>query len=94
MRNTSLTCAFEELAVFLPSRDNEMDALEFRSFINRFLRGLPPTTRMMFLRRYWYGENVSEIAKALECSEEKVKSSLFRTRKKLREAMLKEGIYL
>jgi DNA-directed RNA polymerase specialized sigma24 family protein len=48
----------------------------------------------MFLRRYWYGEGVGEIAAALKCSEEKVKSALFRTRNKLREAMIKEEIYL
>ena len=94
MRNTGLTYAYEELELYLPSRDNETDAVEFRSFINRFLRGLPQTTRMMFLRRYWYGESIHELAKAFECSEEKVKSTLFRTRKKLRDAMIKEGIYL
>ena len=94
MRHTGLTLAYEELAIYLPSHEKETDAVEFRSFINRFLRGLPKTSRMMFIRRYWYGESVSEIANALECSEEKVKSTLFRTRKKLREAMMKEGIYL
>ena len=94
MRNTGMTLAFEELALYLPSREQETDAVEFKAFINRFLRGLPKASRMMFVRRYWYGESIAQIAKALECSEEKVKSSLFRTRKKLREAMLKEGIYL
>ena len=38
MRNTGLTLAYEELAVYLPSRKKETDAVEFRSFINRFLR--------------------------------------------------------
>ena len=94
MRHTGLTLAYEELALYLPSRDKETDAVEFRAFINPFLRGLPKSSRTMFIRRYWYGESVGEIARALGCSEEKVKSSLFRTRKKLRETMIKEGIYL
>ena len=94
MRHTGLTLAYEELELYLPSQGQETDSAEFRSFLNRFLRGLPKASRMMFIRRYWYGESVGEIAEALECSEEKVKSSLFRTRKKLREAMLKEEIYL
>ena len=94
IRNTGLSTAYEELEIYLPSRGNETDAVEFRSFINRFLCGLPKNTRMMFIRRYWYGESVGEIAGAFCCSEEKVKSSLFRTRKKLRDAMLKEEIYL
>ena len=94
MRSTNLTLAYEELAMYLPSSEKETDAIEFRAFINRFLRDLPKMPRMMFLRRYWYGESISELARAFECSEEKVKSSLFRTRNKLRAAMMKEGIYL
>ena len=46
----------------------------------------------MFLRRYWYGESVAEVAQALGCGEGKVKSSLFRSRKALREYLEKEGI--
>ena len=94
MRSTSLTLAYEELALYLPSQDRETDAVEFRSFLNGFLRSLPKPARVMFVRRYWYGEGISEIAAALKCSEEKVKSTLFRTRNKLREAMIKEEIYL
>ena len=78
MRNTGLTLAYEELEACLPSRNNETDTVVFRSFI----------------RRYWYGESVAEIAFVCGCGEEKVKSSLFRTRNKLREAMAKEEIYL
>ena len=94
MRNTGMTLAFEELALYLPSREQETDAVEFKSFINRFLRGLPKASRMMFVRRYWYGESIAQIADAFEYSEEKVKSTLFRTRNKLRQAMIKEGISL
>ena len=94
MRNTGLTLAYEELAMYLPSREDQSDGVEFKNFINNFLRGLPKVPRMMFVRRYWYGESIAQIAAAFECSEEKVKSSLFRTRNKLRQAMIKEGIYL
>ena len=94
MRHTGLTLAYEELALYLPSREQETDAVEFKTFINRFLRGLPKASRMMFVRRYWYGESITQVADAFECSEEKVKSTLFRTRNKLRQAMIKEGIYL
>ena len=94
MRNADLALAYEELEACLPSRNNEADAVEFRSFINRFLRGLAKEARVMFIRRYWYGESVAEIAFACGCGEEKVKSSLFRTRNKLHTAMVKEEIYL
>ena len=94
MRHSDLTLAYEELEMYLPSQEKEADAVEFRSFINRFLRSIPKNSRAMFIRRYWYGETVGEIARAFECSEEKVKSTLFRTRNKLRITMIKEGIYL
>ena len=94
MRHSNLTLAYEELAMYLPSRESDTDNAEFRTFINRFLQGLQKMPRMMFIRRYWYGESIAEIANAFECSEEKVKSCLFRTRNKLREAMIKEDIYL
>lgn len=94
MRKTSLAMAYEELEACLPSRNNETDAAEFRLFINQFLRKLPKEARIMFIRRYWYGESVAEIASACGCSEEKVKSSLFRTRNNLHTAMVKEEIYL
>ena len=94
MRHTGLTLAYEELAPYLPSYAQETDDADFRSFINRFLRNLPKATRTMFIRRYWYGESIAQIANAFECSEEKVKSTLFRTRNKMRHAMMKEDICL
>ena len=60
--------------------------------ISAFLRGLSREGRAIFLRRYWYGQSVAEIAGALGCGEGKVKSSLFRSRGALREYLEKEGI--
>ena len=65
---------------------------EFADFLNGFLEKLKPETRIFFVRRYWYGESIREIAQAFAVSEEKVKSSLFRTRRKFAEAVRKEGI--
>lgn len=48
--------------------------------------------RYIFLRRYWYGEDIAAIAKRLDCGESRVKSALFRTRKALRAFLEKEGI--
>lgn len=67
---------------------------ELAEALNAFLRGLSREGRAMFLRRYWYGESVAEIGRALHCGEGKVKSSLFRSRKALREYLEKEGIAL
>ena len=98
MRNSDLTTAFSELEPFLgeqeSSLENFADAQDFKDFINRFLRKQPKEARVFFVRRYWYGDSIKEIAAAYKVSEEKVKTSLFRTRNKLKSAMIKEGISL
>ena len=71
------------------SKDQEIAAV-----ISSFLRTQSAANRTIFLRRYWYGQSISDIAEALHCGEGKVKSSLFRTRAALRETLEKEGIAL
>ena len=94
MRSSALTVAYEELEACLPGQDTWMDSHVFSLFINSFLRSLPKEARIFFVRRYWYGESIREIAHSCRCGEEKVKTSLFRTRNKLRTAMVEEGISL
>ena len=73
-------------------RGRSVEDLELAELLNVFLRGLSREARAAFLRRYWYGESLAEIAGALGCGEGKVKSSLFRSRRALREYLEKEGI--
>jgi RNA polymerase sigma factor (sigma-70 family) len=95
-RSTALTDAFEELEGCICGDKDEperaAEAGEFRTFLNDFLRAQPRDARIYFIRRYWYGEGIGEIACSCHAGEEKVKSSLFRTRNRLREAMIKENI--
>lgn len=62
--------------------------------ISSFLRQLPEEQRIMFLRRYWYGDSLGDVAKRLGRSEGQVKSALFRVRKALRVCLEKEGVLL
>ena len=98
MRNSDLTTAFAELEPYLciqeDSTDTYLDEQQFKEFINRFLRKQPRDHRIFFVRKYWYGDSIKEIASECRVSEEKVKTSLFRTRNKLKSALLKEGISL
>lgn len=72
--------------------ENAILQKELSQRINSFLRELPEIERFIFLRRYWYYENVSEIAERYGLSYANVKTKLFRLRKKLIE-YLKEGEY-
>lgn len=87
--------ALDELAECLPAdtRDNDpTDDLLIKEVLDRFVRGLSPTARQIFVRRYWHFESVAEIAAILGMSENYVSVTLMRTRKKLKTVLQKEGI--
>lgn len=89
--------ALEELSGCVSGRDDPELAVEVREVaaaINRFLGTLPEKHRVIFMRRYWHMASVAEIAKAYQITEGQVTSSLFRSRKKLKAALEKEGIAL
>ena len=62
--------------------------------IDTFLRNIKKNDRMIFVRRYWFGDPISDICRSFGFSEAKVKSSLHRTREKLAEELKKEGVYI
>ncbi|MBP5579987.1 MAG: sigma-70 family RNA polymerase sigma factor, partial [Ruminococcus sp.] len=47
--------------------------------------------RKVFVRRYWYGDSLAQIAGYYGMNEKTVATYLFRTRTKLREYLKKEG---
>jgi RNA polymerase sigma-70 factor (ECF subfamily) len=60
--------------------------------INGFLAKTDKTARVAFVLRYFHGESISDICKRFNMREGKVKSMLFRLRKRLRVHLEKEGI--
>ena len=64
------------------------------SCLNRFLAGLKPEARKLFLGRYWYLRSIRELAGDFGLRESKVKMSLLRSREKLKAHLEQEGINL
>lgn len=58
------------------------------------LRALDEEKRNLFLRRYWYLDSISDLARRFAMSESKVKTTLFRCRAQLRAHLEKEGYTL
>lgn len=86
-----------ELEECLPSAANveeEVEGKETSEAIDRFLYSVEEESRNVFIRRYFYVDSIKEIADRFEISESKVKSQLFRMRKRLKEHLEKEGIVL
>ena len=87
----------EELLECVPARRSTEEAVEEAELartINRFLHTLPERECNVFLRRYWFVEEYSEIAKRYQMNLNTVKTSLFRTRQKLKSYLEQEGIVL
>ena len=72
--------------------EREFDPEGLGTLLSAFLRTETKDNRTIFVRRYLMEESVSEVAEALGFSESKVKSSLLRTRGKLKEYLEKEGV--
>ncbi len=86
--------ALSELEECVPSGGDPADELALRELLDRFLASLSDDARVIFLRRYWYMLSVEEVARGMGASRSKVKSSLMRSREKLRAMLEKEGIAL
>ena len=68
-------------------------ATELKEAINRFAEQLPERECDLFVRRYFFAEEISSIARRYQMTENNVTVSLSRIRKKLRK-YLKEGEYI
>ena len=89
-----ISLALEELEECVSGKENVEDEIERREFqekLKAFLMTLPQTERQIFVSRYWYLKNISDISRQFCFSESKTKSMLHRTRKKLRVMLKKEG---
>ena len=89
-----LPLLLEELESCLPHAPSAAQAAEdaeLERAVDRFLHTLPERECNLFLRRYWYAEPLSEIAARYGLRLNTVKTSLFRSRNKLRAHLEREG---
>lgn len=94
---SQIILALEELSQCIPAPSHPGQALEAKELsaaINAFLSALPRRDRVIFLRRYFYTQSFEEIAAAAGISQGAVRTSLSRTRKKLKHYLEKEGFDL
>lgn len=89
---TELSTELEECVGGADTTSRVTDELHFKESLNRFLRGLNAEKRDMFVRRYWYMDDVSQIARRHGCSESRVTTELYRVRKKLKAHLEADGI--
>ncbi len=94
-RGGGLEVLLSELEDCLPAAESVEDAAashELARIIDCWLDGLAGPERVAFLRRYWYGQRVAEVARQAGCSPNTMTKRLGRLREGLRRALEQEGI--
>lgn len=96
-RNGIYDVALDELEYCFPasgSAESEFDSEETARIVDEFLETLESKTRIMFVRRYWYSDSISNIAESFGTSSHNVSVRLSRAREKLRKHLIKKGVSL
>lgn len=86
-----------ELEDCIPSRNTvwgEMENKALSRLISDWLNTLPKEDRILFVRRYWYGDSVKELASAIGMTPSKLASRMYRLRSNLKDFLEKEEVTL
>ena len=94
-RNARYDAALDELAELVAAPggvEDELNAKELTAAIDRFLDGLDYRDRYLFMRRYWYGDDLAVISDETGLAPRRISVRLFRLREKLKNQLVKEGM--
>ncbi len=95
-RDNRYDLCLEELSEALPggTAEDALDAKLLGQAIGRYLATLSRDHRVLFVKRYWFGQSVADIAKETGLSAGVVSTRLSRMRAALRAQLEKEDFYL
>ena len=94
-RNAELETLMDEYLECIPNEDASVEeTLALKQAIDGFLARLDARSRVIFMRRYWYSMPIKAIADGMRLSESHVNVILHRTRRKFKEHLTKEGIFI
>ena len=96
-RGEGMTLLLTELDECLPAPNGVEDAFEGRELtrlLSDWLRALPREDCILFLRRYWYGISVKQLAEETNCTENQMAQRMRKLRSVLRQKLEQEGINL
>ena len=94
-KRSAYEVSLDELTELLPASDPETtyNARALGRALDAFLAKQDRISRVIFLRRYWFGDGVNDIARRLGMKESAVSVRLLRTRQKLKDYLIKEDLY-
>lgn len=95
-RNSYYDTSLEELEECITafhSSEMMIEEKELTEAINHFLEGIKQTDRIIFVKRYWFNYEISEIAAEMNRSANYVNVHLHRTKQRLKQYLIKEKFY-
>ena len=85
----------DELAECIPSEQDIQKSLEQKELsetVNGWLDSLPQDDRVLFVKRYYYGETVKLLAEMQSCTENQMAQKMMKLRNKLKSHLLSGGV--
>lgn len=92
-RNNKFDVSLEELSGCFPSADGveeTVDVIIITEAINRFLKSQSKEKRVMFIKRYFFAEELNEIAEEMNITKNNVNVALHRLRRNLKRYLEEE----
>ena len=96
-RNSQYTVAFQEIEDCISDKkavEDEVSAVELTHVIESFLDTLTRENRVVFMRRYWFSESLSEISRLTGLTEKNISVRLTRIRQKMRKYLIERGVLI
>ena len=96
-RYSGMDVMLSELEDCLPSSmdvEQEIEAKELGEFISLWLRNLPEEDRALFIRRYWHGEALTDLAKRMNIPASQLTKRMYKLRLSLKASLEKGGEYV
>lgn len=94
-RNGGYLLSIDELAECIPDNcmEQHITAKALGTAIDDFLSHQSRENRVLFLRRYWFGDSVADAAKAIGISANTAAVRLLRMRQKLKDDLTERGLF-
>ena len=95
-RSQATIVSLDELAEILPDESigEGVSNENITELISDFLRKEKADLRNVFIRKYYFFDSIGDIAERYNFAEDKVKSMLYHTRKKLKDYLIKKGVVI
>lgn len=94
-RYNGMELILDELAECIPSEQDIQESLEQKELsgtVNGWLDSLPQEDRVLFVKRYYYGETVKQLSEMQSCTENQMAQKMMKLRNKLKAHLLSGGV--